>query len=70
MYDENIQMIIHLLLRLTLISQPLHTVMYVENSSNCWDTLRAILTTTQSEKISVNVKNKIDWAISSQDSLT
>lgn len=70
MYDENTQMIMHLLLKLTLISQLLHTVMYVENSSNCWDILRAILTTTQSKKINVNVKNKIDWTISSQDSLT
>ena len=40
-------MIVNIQLKITLISQPLHTVMYVENSSNCWKLLRDSQTTTQ-----------------------
>jgi len=40
--------------------------MYIDNCSNCWKPLRVIFTTTQFEKINVNVKKNMNWAISSE----
>lgn len=54
-------MIVSIQLKITLISQPLHTVMYVENSSNCWKLLRDSQTTTQ---IVISIVKKVYTIIS------
>lgn len=49
--------------------RPSRTEMYVKNSLNCWEPLRAILLQHNNEiRVGVKVKKYIDWEISSQAS--